>query len=262
MKFFIDTADIDEIEEAYSWGIVDGITTNPSLIKKAAEKHGVRDLKEYIRRILQAAGNTPVSLEVLGGDSTQLYKQGMRLYELFRNAEVVIKVPVNPSIGDGLDFEGLKAIRQLRSQGIPVNVTLIMCPEQALLAAKAGATYVSPFCGRIDDHLRKMEGKEFDKTDYHPIKGSNHDNGISSGVHLVESILRKFSNYEFSTQVLAASTRNSRQIRELAELGCHIATIPFSVLKSMTQHDLTRTGMESFTKDIVPEYRSLFNAPQ
>lgn len=200
-----------------------------------------------------------MSLEVLGGDSKELYTQGKRLHDLFHNeADVVIKIPVNPSIDSDLDFEGLKAIRLLSDEGIAVNVTLIMTPEQALLAAKAGAAYVSPFCGRIDDHLRKT--RSFDKTEYHPAKGGKHDNGIYSGVHLVESILKKFSNYDFKTQVLAASTRNSRQIRELAELGCPVATIPFSVLKSMVRHDLTLKGMQSFTKDIVPEYRKIFES--
>ncbi|MBU1974861.1 MAG: transaldolase [Nanoarchaeota archaeon] len=268
MKIFIDTADLAEIKDAFSWGIVEGITTNPSLMKKAQDKQGGTNLEEYVKKILVASRGTPVSLEVLGGTAEEMYAQGKKLYSKFKNyGAVVIKIPVNPSVDDNskVHYEGLKATKMLSEENIPVNVTLVMTPEQALLAAIAGATYVSPFAGRIDDHLRKQRGKEFGKLDYfnkHGIKDSKGnlitDTGLVSGVHLINSIASIFRNYNFKTQILAASTRNARQVREIAEAGAHIATIPFPVLKEMIHHHKTLEGMKAFTDDIVPEYRKLF----
>jgi transaldolase len=210
---------------------------------------------------------------------------------------VAIKIPVNPSIqqNDGLEFDGLKAIRQLSTEGIPINVTLIMTPEQALLAAKAGAAYVSPFAGRIDDYIRMRmgmkRGVDFDKDSYFDFEltrriaerkiddsidssdsmpeaysneqvqkllATGRDNGVLSGVELVAKILKICRCYSFRTEVIAASIRNPRQAREVAELGVHIATLPFDVIRGMVSHNKTVEGMKSFTADIVPQYRDLF----
>ncbi|MBS3812641.1 transaldolase, partial [Candidatus Bipolaricaulota bacterium] len=156
MKIFIDTAELTEIKEAYSWGIVDGVTTNPSLIKKAVDARDRVNLEEYIEEILRTVDG-PVSLEVIGLTSDDMIEEGKYLYDKFNsvNDNVVIKIPINTSTegGESENYAGLKAISELSSQGIPVNTTLIMKPEQALLAAKAGAHYVSPFAGRIDDYI-------------------------------------------------------------------------------------------------------------
>jgi transaldolase len=298
MKIFIDTAEIDEIKTAISWGIVDGVTTNPSLIKKAVDKRqGKVTMEEYIKEIVKIVPG-PVSLEVLGGTACEMIKQGKLLYKKFSPCgEVAIKIPVNPSMkeDDGLEFDGLGAIRQLSSEGIPINVTLIMTPEQALLAAKAGAAYASPFAGRIDDYIRTEMGLkigvDFEKDSYFDfellkkiaekktneltdslgsvpvpyqsneakkISESGQDNGVSGGVDLVARILRIYRNYSFKTEVIAASIRNPRQAREVAELGVHIATLPFEVIEGMVTHYKTMEGMRNFTADIVPPYRDLF----
>ncbi|MCW4021264.1 MAG: transaldolase [Candidatus Bathyarchaeota archaeon] len=298
MKIFIDTADLNEINEAVSWGVVDGVTTNPSLIKKAVDRRdGKVTMEEYIKEIVKVVPG-PVSLEVIGGTSNNMVAQGKLLYGKFSPyGEVAIKIPVNPSMrgDDGIDFEGLKAIRRLSTEGIPINVTLIMTPEQALLAAKAGAAYASPFAGRIDDYIRSKlgmkRGADFQKGDYfdHELLGrtrerklsqtmdgfspvsevyrseevrslaeTGRDNGVLSGVDLVAQILRIYRNYGFKTEVIAASIRNPRQAREMAELGVHIATLPFDVIKGMIGHYKTVEGMKSFTADIVPQYRDTF----
>jgi transaldolase len=206
-----------------------------------------------------------------------MVKQGKMLYKKFSPyGNVAIKIPVNPSLqeNDSLQFDGLKAIRQLSNEGIPVNATLIMAPEQALLAAKAGAAYASPFAGRIDDYIRiKMGlklGTDFGKDSYFDAKPARkdyetknmelrQDNGVWSGVDLVARILRIYQNYGFKTEVIAASIRNPRQAREVAELGVHIATLPFEVIQGMVTHVKTVEGMRSFTADIVPPYRELFS---
>jgi len=298
MKIFIDTADLDEIREAIFWGIVDGVTTNPSLIKKAVDKRGGKiSMEDYIKEIVKIAPG-PVSLEVIGRSSEEMIREGRLLYERFSPfGEVAIKIPINPSMeeNEGFDFEGLKAIRQLSMDGIPVNVTLIMSPEQALLAAKAGAAYASPFAGRIDDFIRAnlgmKRGRDFQKGDYfnyellrqarerrleEAMKGTSsireiyesrdidlllkqgQDNGVYSGVDLVARILRIYRAYGYKTEVIAASIRNPRQVREVAELGVHIATIPFDVLKGMVKHYKTIEGMRGFIGDVVPQYRALF----
>jgi transaldolase len=272
MQIFIDSADIQQIREAFSWGIVDGITTNPSLIKKAVEKlkatgDGV-SMADYITRILEAADSTPVSLEVIGTTEREMTAQGLWLYERFNGVagNVVVKVPVNPSTraGDSLNWDGLKTIRTLADRGIPVNCTLIFTPEQALLAAKAGARYVSPFAGRIDDMLRARADFGGGKMDYFPAAGvasatgvHAHDNGLSSGVQLVSECVSIFARQGLECLVLAASLRNPRQVRECALAGAQVGTVPFEVLRAMIDHDKTVEGMVAFCKDIVPEYAEL-----
>ncbi|MFC1648912.1 transaldolase family protein [Nanoarchaeota archaeon] len=273
MKIFADTADKEEIVAAIASGIVDGVTTNPSLIKKAQEKYGVKDIKAYIEEILQVAGDKPVSLEVTETTYEAMKSEALRLWSLFKKYKNVnIKIPVNPSSDHehSDNYDGIKLTKELAEKGIPVNSTLIMTPEQAVLAAKAGAAYVSPFAGRIDDYLRanKMglqKGKGFDKTDYYPAEGNEdsdsneevHDNGIVSGVDLVYNIVQIFKNYGFKTEVLAASLRNARQVRECMLAGAHIATLPFNVLNDLTAHYLSVEGIIGFAKDTVPEYREL-----
>ncbi|MCM8771745.1 MAG: transaldolase [Candidatus Omnitrophica bacterium] len=271
MKIFIDTAKINEIEEAFSWGIIDGVTTNPTLIKNAIDelknKGEKIDIETYIKRILEVAKGCPVSLEVIGTDYESMYREGILLYEKFNKIanNVVIKIPINPSLEEDGNFDGLKTICRLSEQGIPVNVTLIMKVEQAILAAKAGAKYVSPFAGRIDDYLRNKIGwKDFKKDEYYPEIGIKfkdetiNDEGIVSGVDLVRKIVEVFNKYKFKTEIIAASIRNSRQVREIAETGCHIATIPFYVLKEMLVHYKTSEGMKKFVSDVVPEYKEIF----
>ncbi|HIE13884.1 TPA: transaldolase [Candidatus Bathyarchaeota archaeon] len=299
MKIFIDTADINEIKEACSWGIIDGATTNPSLIKKAVEKKGGKvSMEDYIREILETVPG-PVSLEVVATDAKGMIKQAKTLHRKFSSyGEVVIKIPVNPSLetGEALDFDGLKAIRVLSREEIPTNATLIMSPEQALLAAKAGATYASPFAGRIDDYIRSKMGMkagvDFQKGDYFEITLARkiiedriirilqkskdevsqiyknreinklfnlcQDDGVYNGVDLVAKILKIYHAYNYQTQVIASSIRNARQVREVAELGVDIATLPFNVLREMIQHPKTAEGMRIFTADVVPSYKKIF----
>jgi len=287
MKIFIDTADLDEIREACSWGIVDGVTTNPSLIKKAVAKHGDIDMEAYIQEICSTVDG-PVSLEVKGVTADDVIMEAETLYDLFNpvNDNVVVKVPVNTAMQDGdSNVEGLQAIRQLAEEDIPTNATLVMTSEQALMAAKAGATYASPFLGRIDDYIRKQLGVDFDKGDYHDawllqtieehtateawngdpeelytsIRGSGlHDNGIYSGVELTASIIAIYAAYAFDTEIIAASIRNARQAREVAEMGVDIATLPFTVIEEMLTHYKSMEGMQRFVDDVVPEYEALF----
>lgn len=292
MKIFIDTADLGEIKEAYSWGIVDGVTTNPSLIKKAVDKLKEKGEKitmgDYINEICLAV-NGPVSLEVKGIKADEIIKEAEILYEKFNpvNNNVVIKVPVNTAMSEqDNNFEGIKAIKWLEGGGIPTNATLVMTAGQALMAAKAGASYVSPFLGRVDDYIRKNMGIEFGKGEYHGtsmmkrieaaegmklLEGGSPadmyrilqdlemgDEGIYSGVQLTESIIKIYRAYDFKTEIIAASVRNARQVREVAELGVDIATIPFNVIKEMMAHYKTMEGMKKFTADVVPEYRALF----
>jgi len=272
MKIFIDTAKINEIEEAFSWGIIDGVTTNPSLIKAACDEMRNKgekiDMESYIKRILEVAKGYPVSLEVIGVNFNDMYNEAKILYEKFNKVanNVVIKIPINTSFEEKAEFDGLETIYKLSKEGIPVNVTLIMKVEQAILAAKAGARYVSPFAGRIDDYLRseKIGWKDFKKDEYYPENGVEYDgkiindNGILSGVDLVRRIVDIFKIYNFKTEIIAASIRNSRQVREIAEAGAHIATIPFYVLKEMLIHYKTAEGMRKFVSDVVSEYKSLF----
>lgn len=297
MKIFIDSADLDEIKSACSWGIIDGATTNPSLIKKAVDaRGGIMTMEDYIAEILQTVPG-PVSLEVIAIKATDMMDQARMLYKTFSpHGDVAIKIPINTCMENGMNlFDGLQAIKQLSEENIPVNTTLIMTPEQALLAAKAGAAYVSPFIGRIDDYIRTnldlKRGEDYQKGDYYEsthvqsilakqivrrvnqensvsqlyrnkdlrgLLAKGHDNGVYSGLDLVKRILQIYKLYDYNVQVIAASIRNTRQIRELAELGVDIATIPFSILKDMIQHYKTVEGVKSFTADIVPAYEKLF----
>ncbi len=297
MKIFVDTADLNEIKEAESWGILDGVTTNPSLIKSAVNS-STRDisLEEHITEILKTVDG-PVSLEVAGTSYEDMVSEAETLYDKFNpmNDNVVIKIPVNPSMEEGDDdFDGIKAIKKLSGEDIPINCTLIMSPNQALMAAKAGASYVSPFLGRIDDYIRKdiglERGEDYAKGTYYPeevterIRQTNlqqhistkdpedliyrnkefmdmyewgHDEGIVSGVDMVWSIKEIFDNYEFDTEILAASIRTARQARLCAEIGAEVATIPFNVIEDMMTHYKTKEGMKSFVDDVIPEYEEI-----
>ncbi|MFW6196080.1 MAG: transaldolase family protein [Thermoplasmatota archaeon] len=297
MDIFVDTADIREIKEAESWGILDGVTTNPSLIKKAVESSdGDISLEEHIKEILKTVDG-PVSLEVAGSTQEDMIREATVLYEKFNpvNDNVVIKIPVNTSMEEKDDnFEGIKTIKSLSEIDIPVNCTLVMSPNQALMAAKAGAAYVSPFLGRVDDYIRKNiglnRGDDYPKGTYYPqeltekirdvkldesitekkkeqlIYNDNktmelydwgNDKGILSGVDLVWSIKQILVNYNYDTKIIAASIRTARQVRQCAELGAEIATIPFNVIEDMMVHYKTLEGMKSFTKDVIPEYKEI-----
>lgn len=210
-----------------------------------------------------------MSLEVIGNTYETMFEQGMMLYNIFNPIaeNVYVKIPINSSFDktDATDFDGIKTIKALSDKGIPINCTLVFTPEQALLAAKAGARFVSPFAGRIDDYIRSQSGISFSKGDYFPAEGQKknnillEDNGIVSGVDLVAQIREVFDNYNINdTLVLAASIRNPRQLREVALAGADIATLPFSVIVKLLSHFKTREGMQKFTQDIVPEYAELF----
>lgn len=303
MKVFVDTAKLNEIEEACSWGIVDGVTTNPSLIKRAVDAIRTSgrsiDMEEYIGKICKTVGEgKPVSLEVISLTAEKMVKEAKLLYKKFNSIaqNVVIKIPINTWMdeGEATNYEGLKAVSQLSKEGIPVNVTLVMNVGQAILAAKAGARYVSPFAGRVDDYIRKNLGIKFEKGDYFDFRlikkiageklnrkigthfntlvtaiyldeetrrlvGLGQDSGLYGGVELVRVIVNIYRNYGIKTEVIAASMRNPRQIREVAETGADIATIPFKVLEEMLQHPKTVEGIKKFSEDVVPEYRKLFN---
>ncbi|OGP68424.1 MAG: fructose-6-phosphate aldolase [Deltaproteobacteria bacterium RBG_16_44_11] len=208
MKFFIDTANIEEIKEGLNLGMVDGVTTNPSLIAK--EKKG---FEPVVKEILKAVKG-PVSLEVVSLEAKAMFAEGKKLAEWGDN--VVIKVP--------LCTEGLKATKMFADAGIAVNETLIFSPLQALMAAKAGARYVSPFVGRLDDIA--------------------HD-----GMELVEQILTIYDNYGYETEVIVASIRHPRHVLDAALMGADIATIPFKVITQLAQHPLTDKGIKMFLED-------------
>ncbi|MBU1186327.1 MAG: fructose-6-phosphate aldolase [Acidobacteria bacterium] len=208
MQFFLDTANIDQIREAADWGMLNGVTTNPSLIAKEDGKF--EDIIQEICRVVPG----PVSVECISVEAKPIIEEARRLAALADN--VVIKIPIF--------IEGLKAIKVLSEEGIPVNTTLIFSPNQALLAAKAGARYVSPFIGRLDD--------------------ISHD-----GMELVEQIVVLLNNYGFDTEVIAASIRHPRHVLDAAMMGADIATIPFGVLKQLIRHPLTDIGMEKFLND-------------
>ena len=208
MKFFIDTADVNEIREAVSWGLVDGVTTNPSLIARTG-----RPYADVLREICEAVDG-PVSAEVVSTEAAAMLEEGERLARLHPN--IVVKCP--------LIIEGLKATRALSNRGIKVNVTLVFSPLQGLAAAKCGATYLSPFVGRLDD--------------------IGHD-----GIAMVEQLVRILRNYGYPTQVLAASIRTPVHLLRAAEAGAHVATIPFGVMKQMLHHPLTDAGLEKFLAD-------------
>ena len=208
MKFFIDTANIKEIKEANALGLIDGVTTNPSLI--------AREGKDFLKTLDEICGivNGPISAEVVSIDSAGMLKEGRELAGRHKN--IVVKVPMT--------MEGLKATKAFHLEGIKTNVTLVFSPVQALLAAKAGATYVSPFVGRLDDISDR-------------------------GMELVEQIVQIFNNYNFDTQVIVASVRNPLHVLDAALIGAHVATIPFSVIEQLAKHPLTDIGIEKFLKD-------------
>lgn len=208
MKFFLDTANLDQIKEAERWGILDGVTTNPTLISK--ENLKFEDLVKKICKIVEG----PVSVECVLTLSKDIVVEGKALAKLADN--IVLKIPIC--------VEGLKATRVLSKEGIQVNTTLIFSPSQALLAAKAGSTFVSPFIGRLDD--------------------ISHE-----GMNLVGEIVAIFDNYGIETEVIVASIRHPLHVVEAALIGADIATVPFPVLEKMVKHPLTDIGMEKFLKD-------------
>lgn len=208
MKFFIDTADVDEIKKAAELGILDGVTTNPSLIKKSGRK-----FREVIKEICKIVPG-PVSAEVIATDFEGMVNEGKELAQIADN--VVVKVP--------LIREGLRAVAFFTEQGIKTNVTLCFSANQALLAAKAGATYISPFIGRLDD--------------------------ISTdGMQLIEEIMTVYRNYGFETEVLAASIRHPIHLKQAALIGADVATIPFSIFDQLLKHPLTDAGLKKFLDD-------------
>jgi transaldolase len=209
MKFFIDTANLDEIKQANEMGLIDGVTTNPSLIAR----EGDIDFKEHIGKIC-AMVRGDISAEVISLDAEGILKEGRELAKIADN--VVVKCP--------LTLEGLKATRTFTAEGIKTNVTLCFSAAQALLAAKAGATYVSPFIGRLDDI-----GQD--------------------GMHLISDIVQIYGNYDYTTQVLAASIRHPMHIVDAALVGADVCTIPFKTLAQLVKHPLTDKGLEGFLTD-------------
>lgn len=208
MKIFIDTANLDQIKEINSWGILDGVTTNPTLVAKEG-----CDFETRVRDICQVVDG-PISAEAVSMEAEGMVKEARQLSKIHKN--IIVKIPMTS--------EGLKAVKVLSKEGIRTNVTLVFSPNQALLAAKAGATYVSPFVGRLDD--------------------ISHD-----GMALVRDIVTIFRNYGFKTQVIAASMRHPVHVTEAALAGAHVATIPYDVLKKMLKHNLTDEGIQKFLKD-------------
>ncbi len=208
MKFFIDTADVKEIREAHELGLVDGVTTNPSLIAKSGRK-----FKDVIKEIT-AIVNGPISAEVIALDAKGMVKEAKELVKIHKN--IVIKVPMTP--------EGLKATKELTALKIKTNVTLIFTPMQALLAAKAGATYVSPFVGRLDDISQ-------------------------DGMGIIDEIRTIFDNYGYTSEIIVASIRNPIHVLNSALIGADICTIPYSVMLQLSKHPLTDAGINKFLED-------------
>jgi transaldolase len=210
MKIFLDTANVKEIREAHSWGILDGVTTNPSLVAKEG-----KDFYEVVKEICSIVPG-PVSAEVVSTKADDMIREGRDIVRRIAASNVVIKIP--------MIREGLRAIKTLSSEGIRINTTLIFSSSQALLAAKAGASFVSPFIGRLDDvsHV---------------------------GMDIVREIRAIFDNYEYSCEILAASIRNPLHVVDAATIGADIATMPFSVLEALIRHPLTDAGLAKFLKD-------------
>ena len=271
MKLFIDTANIEEIVEVLDYGILDGVTTNPSLIKLEVDRLKSKgkkiDLESHIKDILKIVKGKPVSLEVIGLNYREMVKEALNLYKKFNtiSKNIYIKIPVDPCLEKSCNFEadGIKAIKFLSLKRIPVNATLIFTPEQSLLAAKAGAKIVSQFVGREDDYLRELNKIKFNKEDYFPSKGIKimkkifSDNGIVSGVGLIQQTRQIFDNNKIKTEILAASIRNKIQFREVVIAGADITTMPYEVIKSLLKHHKTAEGMRQFTNDITKEYAKL-----
>lgn len=208
MKFFIDTANVQEIKAAFDLGVLDGVTTNPSLIAREN-----REPTELLKEICSIADG-PVSAEVIGMDADTMVKEADLLAALHKN--IVVKIPMTT--------EGLKATKRLTALSIKTNVTLVFSSSQALLAAKAGATYVSPFVGRLDDIS-------------------------NTGMDLIADILQIYENYDFSSEVIVASIRTPMHVVDSALMGAHVATIPFKVISQLARHPLTDIGIENFLKD-------------
>ncbi|KAA0891378.1 fructose-6-phosphate aldolase [Oryzomonas japonica] len=208
MKFFIDTADVKEIRAAHDLGLVDGVTTNPSLIAKSGRK-----FKDVIKEIVSIVDG-PISAEVISLDAPGMIKEAKELVKIHKN--IVVKVPMTP--------EGLKATKALSEKGVKINVTLIFSPMQALLAAKAGATYVSPFVGRLDDISQ-------------------------DGMGIIEEIRTIFDNYGYTAEIIVASVRNPIHVLNSALIGADIATIPYSVIMQLAKHPLTDAGIKKFLAD-------------
>ncbi|MBS3081156.1 transaldolase [Candidatus Pacearchaeota archaeon] len=271
MQIFLDSADIEEIKEARRAGILDGVTTNPSLIKKAVEKYKNEnprlDLEQYIKDLLIICKGKPVSLEVIGNTFEEMINEGVVLFKRFNKVakNVYVKIPINPCMEKECTnySDGIKAIKYLSSHKIPVNCTLILTPEQALLAAKSGARFVSPFIGREDDYIREINKIKFKKEDYFTSEGIKigrkilDDNSIVSGINLLKEIVEIFRINKIKSKVLAASVRNKRQFREAALAGADIITVPYSVYKELLTHEKTAEGMKKFTEDVVEEYKNL-----
>ena len=209
MKFFIDTANPGEIKKAYEMGVIDGVTTNPTLISKEN-----RDFESLIQEICKIIRGLPISLEVLSLEAEGMIGEARKLSKMGDN--IVVKIPMTA--------EGLKAIKILVSEKIKTNTTLVFSPTQALLAAKAGTTYVSPFIGRLDDISQ-------------------------TGMELIEQIVTIFSNYNFESQVIVASIRHPIHVLEAALIGADVATIPYKVIEQLVKHPLTDIGIERFLKD-------------
>jgi transaldolase len=213
MKIFIDTADLDEIKELASWGILDGATTNPTLVAKSG--HSFNEVISEIFDIIDG----PISLEAVSESAKDMIKEAKNIITIIpekHRKNITIKIPMNP--------EGLKAVKFLRKEGIKTNVTLVFSANQALLAAKAGATYVSPFIGRLDDI-----GQD--------------------GMEIIEEIMDIYTNYDMKTQVIVASIRHPIHVIQAARLGAHIATIPPGVIRKMVKHSLTDVGIQRFLND-------------
>ena len=208
MKIFIDTANVEEIRRAASWGIVDGVTTNPTLIAKEG-----RDFRQVVKEICEIVDG-PISAEVISLESERMIAEAIDLAKIHKN--IIIKIPMTS--------EGLKAIKELSKKGIKTNCTLIFSANQAIMAAKAGATYVSPFVGRLDDRGER-------------------------GMAVVEDIAKIYKNYNIKTQIIVASVRNTQHVVESAKCGADIATIPFKVLEQMLKHELTDIGIQKFLDD-------------
>jgi len=210
MKFFLDSANLDEIKEIASTGILDGITTNPSLVSQQGEQRGFHELVKEICEIVQG----PVSAEVLSTDFKNMVKEAKVLAKIHKH--IVVKMPMTE--------DGIKATKHISDKGINVNLTLVFSASQALLAAKAGAAYVSPFIGRLDDIS-------------------------TSGMQLVEEIVQIYDNYDFKTEVLVASIRHPMHIAESALLGADVATMPYKIFKQLYKHPLSDIGLEKFLAD-------------
>lgn len=209
MKFFIDTANPDEIRKACEMGVIDGVTTNPTLIAKEN-----RDFNSLIKEICGIIQGLPISLEVVGLKSEEMIQEARALSKIGEN--IVVKIPMTP--------EGLKAVKVLISEGIQTNTTLVFSATQALLAAKAGSTYISPFIGRLDDISQ-------------------------AGMELIEQIVTIFNNYDFKSEVIVASIRHPVHVLEAALIGADVATIPYKVIEQLTRHPLTDIGIERFLED-------------